>query len=69
MLCDVQDGVVLLCMIGLVVDACRYLQDNNEWEKAAWLAKTRLNQDEYLDVIKRWCDHLVDTKKRVRVHN
>jgi hypothetical protein len=47
-----------LCIIGLVYDGCRYLQDNNEWERAAWLAKIRLNQDEYNEVIKRWCEQL-----------
>ena len=45
-------------MIGLVFDACRYLQDNNEWEKAAWVAKVRLNEDEQNDVIKRWSEYL-----------
>ncbi|CAF0779231.1 unnamed protein product [Brachionus calyciflorus] len=54
----IYDGVELLCMIGLVFDACRYLQDNNEWEKAAWLAKIRLNEDEQNDVINRWCEFL-----------
>lgn len=45
-------------MIGLVFDACRYLQDNNEWQKAAWVAKMRLNEDEQNDVIKRWSENL-----------
>ncbi len=52
------EGIELLCLIGLVFDACRYLQDNDDWEKAAWLAKIRLPTDEFNEVIKRWTDHL-----------
>ena len=48
-----------MCLIGLVFDACRYLQDNNQWAKAAWLAKMRLNEEEYIEVIKRWCDNVL----------
>ena len=33
------EGTELLCMIGKVPDACRYLQTYGEWYKAAWLAK------------------------------
>ena len=53
-------------MIGLVFDACRYLQDNGKWEKAAWLAKIRLNEEEYFEIIKRWCDHLYVTERKVK---
>ena len=59
------EGVELLCMIGLVYDACRYLQDNGKWEKAAWLAKMRLNDEEYFEIIKRWCDHLCVIDRKV----
>lgn len=48
-----------MCLIGLVFDACRYLQDNNEWEKAAWLAKMRLNESEQQEIIKRWSEYLL----------
>ena len=54
-------------MIGLVYDACRYLQDNGKWEKAAWLAKIRLNDEEYFEIIKRWCDHLNTTDRKVNI--
>ena len=40
---------MLLCLIGLTFDACRYLQDNGNWEKAAWLAKLRLPENEYVE--------------------
>ena len=64
------DGVELLCLIGLVFDACRYLQDNNEWERAAWLAKIRLSDDEYNEVIKRWCENLTSNQvnRKVKKH-
>ena len=54
----INDGIQLLCLIGLVQDACRYLQDNSHWDKAIWLAKMRLNDDGISDVIKRWADNL-----------
>ncbi|XP_059803789.1 WD repeat-containing protein 11 isoform X2 [Hypanus sabinus] len=39
-------------------DACRYLQTYGEWNRAAWLAKVRLNTEECAEVLKRWVDHL-----------
>ena len=54
----IKEGIELLCLIGLIFDACRYLQDNNNWEKAAWLAKLRLPNEEYIEVVKRWTDYL-----------
>jgi len=35
------DGVQLLSLIDLNVDACRYMQSYGEWYQAAWLAKVR----------------------------
>uniref|UniRef100_A0A2K6FMQ2 WD repeat domain 11 n=1 Tax=Propithecus coquereli TaxID=379532 RepID=A0A2K6FMQ2_PROCO len=52
------EGVQLLCLIDKAVDACRYLQTYGEWNRAAWLAKVRLNSEECTDVLKRWVDHL-----------
>ena len=52
------EGIELLCLVGLVIDACRYLQDNNQWYKAAWVAKMRLSESDYIDVVRRWSDHL-----------
>ncbi|KAM4703755.1 WD repeat-containing protein 11 [Rhinophrynus dorsalis] len=52
------EGVQLLCLIDKAADACRYLQTYNEWNRAAWLAKVRLNPEECAEVLKRWVDHL-----------
>ncbi|NXU59656.1 WDR11 protein, partial [Turnix velox] len=52
------EGVQLLCLIDKAADACRYLQTYGEWNRAAWLAKVRLNSEECMDVLKRWVDHL-----------
>ncbi|XP_057197322.1 WD repeat-containing protein 11, partial [Triplophysa rosa] len=52
------EGVQLLCLIDKAVDACRYLQTYGEWNRAAWLAKVRLNPTESSDVLKRWAEHL-----------
>ncbi|XP_026525467.1 WD repeat-containing protein 11 [Notechis scutatus] len=52
------EGVQLLCLIDKAADACRYLQTYGEWNRAAWLAKVRLNAAECADVLKRWVDHL-----------
>ncbi|XP_029986652.1 WD repeat-containing protein 11 [Sphaeramia orbicularis] len=52
------EGVQLLCLIDKAADACRYLQTYGEWNRAAWLAKVRLNPSEGADVLKRWAEHL-----------
>lgn len=52
------EGVQLLCLIDKAADACRYLQTYGEWNRAAWLAKVRLNPSESADVLKRWAEHL-----------
>ncbi|XP_048465155.1 WD repeat-containing protein 11 [Rhincodon typus] len=52
------EGVQLLCLIDKTADACRYLQTYGEWNRAAWLAKVRLNAEECAEVLKRWVDHL-----------
>ncbi|CAF3780097.1 unnamed protein product [Rotaria magnacalcarata] len=56
----VDEGVQLLCTIDLCAEACRYLQDHNQWERSIWLAKLRLkpNSNEYIDVIKRWSEYV-----------
>ncbi|CAF0830559.1 unnamed protein product [Adineta ricciae] len=56
----VNEGVQLLCTIDLCVEACRYLQDHNQWEDSICLAKLRLkpNSTEYIDILKRWSEHL-----------
>ncbi|XP_069045129.1 WD repeat-containing protein 11 isoform X2 [Lepisosteus oculatus] len=52
------EGVQLLCLIDKAADACRYLQTYGEWNRAAWLAKVRLNFTECSEVLKRWVDYL-----------
>ncbi|XP_051506829.1 WD repeat-containing protein 11 isoform X2 [Myxocyprinus asiaticus] len=52
------EGVQLLCLIDKAADACRYLQTYGEWNRAAWLAKVRLNPADSSDVLKRWAEHL-----------
>ena len=66
-----NDGIQLLCLIGLVQDACRYLQDGSQWDKAIWLAKMRLNDDDLNEVIKRWSDYLCmpQVNKKVSVRS
>jgi hypothetical protein len=56
----VDEGVQLLCTIDLCAEACRYLQDHNQWERSIWLAKLRLksNSNEYIEVIKRWSEYI-----------
>ncbi|KAG9275026.1 WD repeat-containing protein 11 [Astyanax mexicanus] len=56
------EGVQLLCLIDKAVDACRYLQTYGEWNRAAWLAKVRLNPAEASDVLKRWAEHLCSSQ-------
>ena len=65
-----NEGVQLLCLIGLVQDACRYLQDGNKWDKAIWLAKMRLNDENLIDIIKRWSDYLCmpQINKKVKIY-
>ncbi|KAM8852868.1 WD repeat-containing protein 11 isoform 1-T1 [Synchiropus picturatus] len=53
-----EEGVQLLCLIDKAADACRYLQTYGKWNRAAWLAKVRLNPAEGADVLKRWAEHL-----------
>ncbi len=33
------EGVEMLCMLGMHLEACRYLETYNEWGTAVWLAK------------------------------
>ncbi|VDL92677.1 unnamed protein product [Schistocephalus solidus] len=53
-----HEGVELLCMLGLHVDACRYLETYNEWGTAVWLAKCALEKSDADEVMRRWAVHL-----------
>ncbi|VDQ12255.1 unnamed protein product [Trichobilharzia regenti] len=35
----INEGIGLLCLIGLQIDACRYLESFDQWDRAIWLAK------------------------------
>lgn len=54
----ISEGVQLLSLIEKGADACRYLQGATMWDKALWLAKSTLDQNECLEVLRRWVDHL-----------
>lgn len=54
----IPEGVQLLCLIDKALDGCRYLQSAGRWDQAVWLAKATLSQQECLEVLKRWIDHL-----------
>merc|ERR1719369_2169591 len=51
------EGVQLLCLTGKVVDACTYLRSSGNWGPALWLAKCRLNKQEYANIVSKYCDH------------
>ncbi|KAL1122656.1 hypothetical protein AAG570_002983 [Ranatra chinensis] len=60
----IWEGVQLLCLIGKGLDACRYLVSYGMWEPAVWLAKSILPPNETLEVMKKFCDHLVSIGER-----
>ncbi|KAH3790605.1 hypothetical protein DPMN_168809 [Dreissena polymorpha] len=59
------DGIELLCLIDMRMDACKYLISHGKWSDAIWLAKTSLNQQERTLVIKRWAEQLLNTNRMV----
>ncbi|CAF3727570.1 unnamed protein product [Adineta steineri] len=67
----VDEGVQLLCTIDLCAEACRYLQDHNQWERSIWLAKLRLksNSTEYIDVMKRWSEYIRQYSQTSKLHS
>ncbi|XP_062567423.1 WD repeat-containing protein 11-like isoform X2 [Saccostrea cucullata] len=58
-----QEGVIILCLLGKVLDACKYLQTYDQWEQAAWLAKLMLNEKECEEIFSKWIEHLTSTKQ------
>lgn len=54
----VSSGIELMCMIGKVLDACRYLQSCGSYNDAAVLAAISLDSAEAREVCIRWMDHL-----------
>ncbi|CAG2111089.1 unnamed protein product [Medioppia subpectinata] len=55
----VGDGSQLLCLIGKTQDACRYLQSANKWLESVCLAKCTLEGEEYVEIMRRWAEHLI----------
>ncbi|XP_052227947.1 WD repeat-containing protein 11-like [Dreissena polymorpha] len=60
---QLYDGIELLCLIDMRMDACKYLISHGKWSDAIWLAKTSLNQQERTLVIKRWAEQLLNTNR------
>nr|CDS35341.2 transmembrane protein 180 [Hymenolepis microstoma] len=56
-----HDGVEMLCMLGMHLEACRYLETYNEWGTAVWLAKCMLSKEECEGVLRRWATYLATT--------
>ncbi|KAH8871459.1 WD repeat-containing protein 11 [Schistosoma japonicum] len=54
----INDGINLLCLIGLQVDACRYLESFDQWDRSVWLAKCTLSNEEHDKVMRRWASYL-----------
>ncbi|GAU94003.1 hypothetical protein RvY_05852 [Ramazzottius varieornatus] len=56
----VSDGVEILCAIGKVPDACRYLQSYGQYNEAAVLASVHsfFQTSESKDVFMKWVDYL-----------
>ena len=62
---EVNLGVELLCLIGQGEKACRILQEYNQWEKAARIAKCILPLEDRKEVLLRWANHLTITDKKM----
>ncbi|KAK4470603.1 hypothetical protein MN116_006141 [Schistosoma mekongi] len=58
----INDGISLLCLIGLQVDACRYLESFDQWDRSIWLAKCTLSNEEHDKVMRRWASYLASPK-------
>jgi len=53
------EGVQLLCLVGKVWDACTYLRASKHWDETIWLAKLRLEPQEYLEICKKYSEFLI----------
>lgn len=61
-----QEGVEILCLLGKVLDACKYLQTYDHWQQAAWLAKLMLNDKECEEIYLKWIEHLISGKQMLQ---
>ncbi|CAB4069408.1 unnamed protein product [Lepeophtheirus salmonis] len=62
----IWEGVNLLCLIGKIFDACKYLQSYNEWEASLWLGQSRLEYEEFKQLALKYCDHCLTSHRRRR---
>ncbi|VDL18885.1 unnamed protein product [Hymenolepis diminuta] len=58
------EGVEMLCILGMHIEACRYLETYNEWGTAVLLAKCMLSKEECEGVLRRWATYLATTANR-----
>lgn len=58
-------GIELLCLIGEGYKACRVLQDFDQWDKAARIAKCILPTDKRRLVLVRWANELNATDQKM----
>ncbi|OTF74578.1 hypothetical protein BLA29_001184 [Euroglyphus maynei] len=59
----ITEGIELLTIISKTSDACRYLQSSEQWFDSIWLAKSSLDGNECTDIMRRWCDYLISSKR------
>ncbi|PRP73144.1 hypothetical protein PROFUN_03458 [Planoprotostelium fungivorum] len=63
----VSQSVQMLSLIGLNFEACEYLQRDDRWEEAAWLAKMSLDEVECGIIYKSYARHLsADPRGKMR---
>ncbi|KAL0480900.1 WD repeat-containing protein [Acrasis kona] len=58
---DVNTGVELMILIGEGFRACKTLQDFDQWDKAARLARCVLDENHSKVILSRWADHLTSS--------
>ncbi|KAH9517429.1 WD repeat-containing protein 11 [Dermatophagoides farinae] len=59
----ITEGIELLTIISKTSDACRYLQSSEQWFDSIWLAKSSLDGNECTEIMRRWCDYLISSKR------
>ncbi|KAF7489636.1 WD repeat-containing protein 11 [Sarcoptes scabiei] len=59
----INEGVELLTIISKTSDACRYLQSSDRWLDSIWLSKSSLDGNECTEIMRRWCEYLISSKR------
>ena len=62
---NLWSGIQLLCLVGKVWDACTYLRASKHWQESLWLAKCRLGEEEFREIIKKHAEHLISQGKQL----